>query len=63
MKLKSISRPLTYASLILATLLVRGISWKISLINPDEYAFILAGREILNGHLPYTAFFNFKPVV
>jgi hypothetical protein len=44
-------------------LLVRGISWKISLINPDEYAFILAGREILNGHLPYTAFFNFKPVV
>ena len=38
------------------------VSWPISLIDFDEYAFILAAREILWGHLPYTTLFDNKPV-
>ena len=44
------------------TLLIRVPSWRISLIDADEFAFILAAREILHGHLPYTTFFDIKPL-
>ena len=44
------------------TLLARVPSWRISLIDADEFAFILSAREILHGHLPYTTFFDIKPV-
>ncbi len=61
-KLNYLPRSTVYLLLFLAALLVRALSWPISLIDADEYAFILAGREVLDGHLPYTTFFDDKPV-
>ena len=51
-----------YSLLFIAVILARAMSWPISLIDPDEYAFILSGREVMHGHLPYTTFFDIKPV-
>jgi len=51
-----------YLALLMLTLIVRALSFHISVINPDEDAFILAARELLHGNLPYLTFFDDKPV-
>ena len=56
------NRHKVYSLLFVAVILARAMSWPISLIDPDEYAFILSGREVMHGHLPYTTFFDIKPV-
>lgn len=42
-------------------ILVRSPSFPPSVIDPDESMFILMGRELLHGHLPYVAIFDIKP--
>jgi len=54
--------PAIYLGLALFTIVARAGAWPVALIDPDEYAFILAGREVLHGHLPYTTMFDIKPV-
>ncbi len=40
---------------------VRAPFWGFSALDPDESAFLLAAREMLRGHLPYTTFVDIKP--
>lgn len=49
-------------SLLLLVLLARGSAFTTSIIDPDESIFALAAREVLHGHLPYTTFFDVKPI-
>ncbi len=46
---------------MLAALLLRSPTWMASVIDADESLFILAGREVLAGNLPYTTMFDIKP--
>ena len=48
--------------ILVFAILIRGPSFTISVIDPDESAFALAAREVLRGHLPYLTFFDIKPV-
>lgn len=56
---------LDLALILLATLALRLPALSISTFDNaatwDEHAFILAGREVLLGHLPYTTFWDHKP--
>ena len=56
------SRLHSYAILLAVAVVSRCLSWPISLIHVDEFAFILSAREVLAGNLPYTTFFDIKPV-
>lgn len=50
-------------ALVLAlALAVRAPFLGFSVLDPDESAFLLAAREMLRGHLPYTTFFDIKPL-
>jgi len=54
---------LSVAAFYLALIvIVRGPSFSITVIDADESAFWLAAREVVRGHLPYTTFFDIKPV-
>lgn len=52
----------TFVLLLVLTLAVRSVALPITVINPDEYAFFLAAREVVQGHLPYLTFLDNKPV-
>lgn len=55
-------RVLVAFSLLLLILLVRGTTFATSVVDSDENIFALAAREVVRGHLPYTTFFDVKPV-
>jgi len=52
----------SFVALFILTLAVRSVALPITVVAPDEYAFFLAAREVLQGHLPYLSFFDDKPV-
>jgi len=49
-------------AIALLSLLLRAPNFGLSDISWDEPVFALVGREILNGHWPFTAVFDHKPV-
>lgn len=55
------SRSSAILIIIAATLLLRAPYWFRDIINWDESTFIIMGRSILDGYLPYTQFWDNKP--
>ena len=50
-----------YSFLLLYTFFIRIHSLTFEIISWDEATYILAGREILMGFLPYESFYEMKP--
>ncbi len=48
--------------LLAIVIVVRAPSIWTTVIDPDEWIFALAAREVARGHLPYLTFFDIKPV-
>jgi hypothetical protein len=51
----------TWFVLAIFVVLVRWASFPPSVIDPDESVFILMGRELLHGNLPYVSVYDIKP--
>ena len=56
-----LAAPVEIALILGIALVVRAPFWAFSVLDWDESAFILAAREMLRGHLPYTTFIDNKP--